>query len=141
MKKLSLSEKVLDKQISQLEEKLSDLRRKKLFLLQGRLHEAQRAMNELQSGIKGSAANYPILRTPNDKPVKGGLRGGPRGPRLSTEDVVERLTKAVKAAGSQGISARSAAENAGVFYLRAIKVMDEHFVKTGSGKWTRYRLK
>jgi hypothetical protein len=137
MKKLSLSEKVLDKQISQLEDKLSELKKKKLAVLQGRLHEAQRAMNELQSGIKGGAS-YPILRTSKTPPT---AKGGPRGPRLSSEDVVERLTKAVKAAGSEGISARSAAENAGVFYLRAIKVMDENFVKTGSGKWTRYRIK
>ena len=139
MKSTSPSEKILDKQIAQVEAKLSDLRKKKLALLQGRLQDAERAMQELASNIKGTPmlANY------------GGRRGakaaatkvGPRGPRLSDAEVVERLAKVVKAAGDDGISARSAAEAAGVFYLRAIKVMDANFKKTGVAKWTRYRVK
>lgn len=138
MKSSSPSEKILDKQIAQVEAKLSDLRKKKLALLQSRLHDAERAMQELASNIKGTPmlANYGARRG-----AKAATKVGPRGPRLSDAEVVERLAKVVKAAGEEGISARSAAEAAGVFYLRAIKVMDNHFKKTGVAKWTRYRLK
>lgn len=139
MKSTSPSEKILDKQIAQVEAKLSDLRRKKLALLQSRLHDAERAMQELASNIKGTPmlANYGTRRG-----VKAAAsKVGPRGPRLSDDEVVERLAKVVKAAGEEGISARSAAEAAGVFYLRAIKVMDANFKKTGVAKWTRYRIK
>ena len=95
-------------------------------------------MQMLQSSIKGG----PVLANFTGRSSKASaVKGGPRGPRLSEEEVVERLTKVVKAAGEEGISARSAAEEAGVFYLRAIKVMDANFKKTGVAKWTRYRVK
>lgn len=138
MKATPQSEKILDKQIAQLEGKLGELRKKKLSLLQERYQEAERAMQMLQSSIKGG----PVLANFAGRSSKSiSTKGGPRGPRLSEEEVVERLTKVVKAAGEEGISARSAAEEAGVFYLRAIKVMDANFKKTGVAKWTRYRLK
>lgn len=128
------SEKVLDKQIAQTEGKLAELRKKKLALLQSRLKDAERAMHELSSNIKSGAVGS------GAKPGKKG-RGGPRGPHLSEAEVLDRLTRVVKAAGPEGISARSAAADAGVFYLRAIKVMDDNFKKSGVAKWTRYRFK
>jgi len=48
------------------------------------------------------------------------------------------LAKAVKGAGKEGVSARAASQASGVFYPRAIKLMDQNFRKSGSGKWTRY---
>jgi hypothetical protein len=130
--KTSNSEKALDRQIAALEDKLSALKKKKLVHAQARLREAERLVQELSGGGSSSGS------------VRGqgkASKTGPRGPRLSDEEVVERLTRVVKAAGEEGISARSAAEEAGVFYLRAIKVMDSHFKKTGVAKWTRYRVK
>lgn len=134
MMKTKQSEKVLDKQIAQTEAKLAELRKKKLVLLQSRLKDAERAMNELSSNLRAGA-----IGSGGKSGRKG--RGGPRGPHLSDEEVMERLTRIVKAAGPDGISARSAAADAGVFYLRAIKAMDKNFKKTGVAKWTRYRLK
>ena len=79
--------------------------------------------------------------SPSGSTSNAGRKPGGRGKRLGEEEVVERLRKVVAAAGSEGISARAAAQEAGVFYLRAIKAMDGAFVKTGAGKWTRYTIK
>jgi cell division septum initiation protein DivIVA len=135
MKGSSQSEKILDKHISVLEEKLAELRKKKLSLLQARAKEAEQAVRALQSNLGGGGA--PTGR--KGKASSG--RGGPRGPRLSDEEVLAKLTAVVKAAGSEGISARAASQEAGVFYLRAIKAMDGTFKKTGAAKWTRYFAK
>jgi hypothetical protein len=48
------------------------------------------------------------------------------------------LSRVVSSAGKEGISARKASQLSGIFYPRAIKLMDDHFKKSGSGKWTRY---
>ena len=131
MKAGSQTEKLLDKQISAAEAKLADLRKKKLTFLQNRMKEAEQALRTMQSNLGGGGAS--VGR------AKKASRGGPRGPRLTDQQAIDRLTKEVKAAGSGGISARSAAQKSGVFYLRAIKLMDATFKKSGTGKWTRYR--
>ena len=132
MKSESQSEKFLDKQIASTEAKLAELRKKKLQFLQNRMKEAEQALRQMQSNI-GSGG---VAGTGRGK--KAGS-GGPRGPRLTDQQAMERLTKEVKTAGASGISARSAAQKSGVFYLRAIKLMDANFKKSGTGKWTRYR--
>jgi len=132
MKAGSQSEKLLDKQIAGAEAKLAELRKKKLTFLQNRMKEAEQALRNMQSNLGGSGVAS-IGRS------KKASRGGPRGPRLTDQQAIDRLTKEVKAAGSGGISARSAAQKSGVFYLRAIKLMDATFKKSGTGKWTRYR--
>ena len=131
MKAGSQTEKLLDKQISAAEAKLADLRKKKLTFLQNRMKEAEQALRTMQSNLGGGGAS--VGR------AKKASRGGPRGPRLTDQQAIDRLTKEVKAAGSGGISARSAAQKSGVFYLRAIKLMDATFKNSGTGKWTRYR--
>ncbi len=136
MKSTPQSEKILDKHISVLEEKLAELRKKKLALLQSRMKEAESAYRALQSNLGGGSG------AAGRKAGKGSAgRGGPRGPRLSDEQVITKLTQVVKAAGAEGISARAASQAAGVFYLRAIKAMDGQFRKTGTAKWTRYFAK
>lgn len=133
MKHTAQSEKILDKQIAAAEEKLAGLRKNKLSLLQARAKEAEDAVRALQSNLNGGGSS--------GRRAKGTGRGGPRGPRLSDEQVMAKLTQVVKAAGSEGISARAASQEAGVFYLRAIKAMNGHFRKVGSAKWTRYFAK
>ena len=130
MKAGSQTEKLLDKQISAAEAKLAELRKKKLAFLQNRMKEAEQALRNMQSNLGGAAS---VGRS------KKASRGGPRGPRLTDQQAMDRLTKEVKTAGAGGISARSAAQKSGVFYLRAIKLMDANFKKSGTGKWTRYR--
>lgn len=129
------SDKALDRKIAALEEQLADLRKRKLALAKDRLREAEMEVSRLNNDLKGGGLVLPIIRR------KGNAKGGPRGPRLKDDQVLALLTREVKAAGDQGISAREASKRTGVFYLRAIKVMDENFKKSGTGKWTRYRTK
>ena len=68
-------------------------------------------------------------------------RGRKRGKHISDDEVLSQLQEVVSAAGKDGISARQAAQQAGVFYPRAIAVMDANFKKSGAGKWTRYTVK
>lgn len=137
----------IDRRISELEDELNTLRRRKVAQLQEEL-------SKLQSDLSGTR---PVKA---EKPEKAGRAGKGwaseldaepsvrktrkskgRGKRVSDEDVIERLRKVVAASGSEGISARAAAEKAGVFYLRAIKIMPDYFAKSGAGKWTRYTIK
>ena len=129
MKSESQSEKHLDKQIAGAEAKLAELRKKKLQFLQIRMKEAEQALRQMQSNLGGGTGGG----------SKKAGSGGPRGPRLTDQQAIERLTKEVKTAAAAGISARMAAQQSGVFYLRAIKLMDANFKKSGTGKWTRYR--
>lgn len=131
---------LLDRRINELEHELAQLKRKKMALL-------QTEMAKLQADISGTrpakesrgwvADLMPQNASGTGAPTSSG--GGRR--RMSDEEVLERLRGAVAAAGEEGISARQAAMDTGVFYLRAIKIMDDHFNKKGSGKWTRYTLK
>lgn len=131
---------LLDRRINELEHELAQLKRKKMALL-------QTEMARLQADITGTRPAKENRGWVADLvPAEGGggetirsLSSGRR--RMTEEEVLERLRGAVAASGEEGISARQAAMDTGVFYLRAIKVMDEHFVKKGSGKWTRYTLK
>ncbi len=71
--------------------------------------------------------------------------GSPRyesGPlRISDEEALSRLRAVVESAGADGMSPVEASQRAGVFLLRALELMDRHFIKSGAGKETRYRLK
>ncbi|MES2705863.1 MAG: hypothetical protein V4726_04595 [Verrucomicrobiota bacterium] len=134
---------ILDRRINELERELTTLRRKKMTQLQDELNKLQSDINGTRpvkaSDSKGWVADLvPQLAGTVDTSPR---RKGGRGKRLSEEDVIERLRRVVASAGEEGISARAAAMQSGVFYLRAIKVMDENFTKAGSGKWTRYTLK
>ncbi len=146
----------IDRRISELEDELNTLRRLKVAQLQEEL-------SKLQADLSGTRPAKAEKAEKAEKPAKAGkaakagkgwaseLGAEPsvrqprkskgRGKRVSDEDVIERLRKVVAAAGSEGISARAAAEKAGVFYLRAIKIMPDNFAKSGSGKWTRYTIK
>lgn len=138
---------LIDRRISDLENELTVLRRRKMALLQEELSKLQSDLNGTRpvKSAKGWASDLvPALEydSAGTFPAKRKYtKSGSRGKRLSDEDVIERLRKVVASAGSEGISARSAAEQAGVFYLRAIKAMGDTFVKSGSGKWTRYTIK
>lgn len=133
---------LLDRRINELEHELAQLKRKKMALL-------QTEMARLQADITGTRPakenrGWVADLVPQDnggasEPIRNIISTGRR--RMSEDEVLERLRGAVAASGDEGISARQAAMDTGVFYLRAIKVMDEHFVKKGSGKWTRYTLK
>lgn len=132
---------LLDRRISDLENELANLRRRKMAELQEELNKLQADLNGTRPTkmSKGWAADLiPALEPGDSAPLR---KSNGRGKRLSDEEVIERLRKVVAAAGTEGISARAAAEQANVFYLRAIKAMGETFVKSGAGKWTRYTIK
>lgn len=134
---------ILDRRINELERELTTLRRKKMTQLQDELSKLQSDINgtrPVKADSKGWVADL-VPQMGGDTTSVSPRRKGGRGKRLSEEDVIERLRRVVAAAGEEGISARAAAMQSGVFYLRAIKVMDENFAKAGSGKWTRYTLK
>lgn len=136
---------LIDRRIAELENELVKLRQRKVALLRDELNrlESDLGNKTLFKPSKGWAtelASAPASPTPASSSNAGRKPGG-RGKRLSEEEVVDRLRKVVAAAGSEGISARAAALQADVFYLRAIKAMDGAFVKTGAGKWTRYTIK
>jgi hypothetical protein len=132
----------IDRRISELETELHKLRQRKISQLREELAQ-------LESGFTGErpsarAAKGWAAELTGD-PASTGKRSYTRktsgsGKRLTDEDVVNRLRKVVAAAGSEGISARAAAIQSGVFYVRAIKAMNDNFVKSGAGKWTRYTI-
>lgn len=130
------NEKIIDRKIAALEAKLADLRKRKLAIARERLRAMEAEINRLNADISSNGLMSLQIAT-----RKGNPKGGPRGRRLKDEEVLALLTREVKASGETGISAREAAKRTGVFYLRAIKAMDEHFKKSGTGKWTRYRMK
>ena len=131
---------LIDHRISELEQELAKLRMRKVAQLQEEL-------SKLQSEIGGVRITKPTKgwasEIANSGKAETSFRksGGGRGKSMSEEEVVERLRKVVVSAGSEGISARAASQESGVFYLRAIKSMAENFIKHGSGKWTRYTIK
>lgn len=138
---------LIDRRISELENELAKLRQRKVAQLR---EELSRLESDLSGGrttraTKGWAAELSTSDSapaaPAPAPTYSYRKSNGRGKRLPEDEVVERLRRVVASAGSEGISARAAAQEAGVFYLRAIKAMDGNFVKTGSGKWTRYTTK
>lgn len=129
---------ILDRRINELERELTSLRLKKVAQLQGELNKLQSDINGTRPVKASDSKGWVADLTPSGD---GNRRKGGRGKRLSEDDVIDRLRRVVTSAGEEGISARAAAMQSGVFYLRAIKVMDENFTKSGSGKWTRYTLR
>jgi hypothetical protein len=134
---------LIDRRIAELENELVKLRQRKVALLRDELNrlESDLGNKTLFKPSKGWATELAASPAPAPTSSSAGRKPGGRGKRLSEEEVVDRLRKVVAAAGSEGISARAAALQADVFYLRAIKAMDGAFVKTGAGKWTRYTIK
>lgn len=143
---------LIDRRINDLEHELAKLRQRKVALLRDELIQLE---SEL-SGSRPSRASrgWAVDLAPGGVPASPDAAGatpaapllmrrrsGGRGKRMTDEDVVERLRKVVAEAGSEGISARAAANEAGVLYLRANKLMADNFNKEGSGKWTRYTSK
>ena len=131
---------LIDRRIGELENELARLRQRKVAQLREELSRLESELNGVRPAKSSKGWATEVGTTTENAPEISSGRSGGRGKRLSEEDVVERLRRVVAAAGSEGISARAAAQEAGVFYLRAIKAMDGAFVKTGSGKWTRYTV-
>lgn len=129
---------LIDRRISELESELAKLRQRKVSQLREELSRLESDLNGTRPAKSGKGWAAELLPSSTSSAPR---KSGGRGKRLSEEEVVERLRRVVAAAGGEGISARAAAQEAGVFYLRAIKAMDTSFVKTGSGKWTRYTIK
>jgi hypothetical protein len=133
MPKIPSNERKLDLKIAQMEADLQALKNQKMIFARQRLDEIQKEIASLAGG--GGARR-------GGKAAAGAkTRGGPRGPRLSDDEVTRRLTEAVKGAGAEGISARQAAMDTGVFYIRAGVIMKKLFKRKGSGKWTRFVAK
>ncbi len=132
----------IDRRISILEAELHNLRQHKIAQLREQLAQLESDQSGPRSPAKATKGWAAELSTPSStgkRPYNRKTTG--TGKRLSDEEVADRLRKVVAAAGSEGISARAAAIQSGVFYVRAIKAMDGKFVKTGAGKWTRYTIK
>jgi hypothetical protein len=152
-----MTESILDQKIAKAQSDLDHLKKMKLVLVQQRLAALQQELASLQSGssapkakgrpTKAAAAAAAAASAdagseglaPAPKRRKKGR--GSRGPRLSEGDALARLSKVVKSAGPEGISGRQAAIEAGIFYLRALKVLRKNFTVRGSGKWTRFSMK
>ena len=140
---------LIDRRISELEHELAKLRQRKVAQLREELSRLESDLSGVRTprASKGWAAELsaPAASGATSEaapaPTYSYRKSNGRGKRLAEDEVIERLRRVVAAAGSEGISARAAAQEAGVFYLRAIKAMDGNFVKTGSGKWTRYTTK
>ena len=133
---------LIDRRIAELESELTKLRQRKVTQLREELTRLESDLNSSPRPAKSSGKGWASeLSATLASSSSGSRKAGGRGKRLSEDEVVERLRKVVAAAGSEGISARAAAQQADVFYLRAIKAMDNNFVKSGAGKWTRYTIK
>jgi hypothetical protein len=136
----------IDRRIADLEKELAGLRRQKLA-------ELQTQVAALQASIDSGGAAPEKGRRPG-RPPKAGKgwatgtpdadsgtrkrRGRKRGKHVPDSDALAMLAKVVGSTGKDGISARKASQLSGIFYPRAIKLMDDNFKKSGSGKWTRY---
>lgn len=142
----------VDKRIAELEKELAALRRQKLARLQSEIAA-------LEASLTGGETPAPAPAAKGGKSAKKATKGwvadvlgastesGPKkrgrrkGKFIPDEEALARLTKVVKAAGKDGISARQASASTGIFYPRAIGLMDANFEKSGTGKWTRYSSK
>ncbi len=148
-----MKDEMIDRRIGELENELFALRRRKIVLLQEELQKLQSglgsagaAVGSVKTGKRGRPAKANNTRvapsaSDADAPASSGRRTRKRGKKISDEEAVDRLRKIVISAGSEGVSARAAAIEAKVLYPRAMKLMTASFVKSGSGKWTRYTIK
>lgn len=134
---------LIDRRIAELESELTKLRQRKVAQLREELTRLESDLGGSPRPAKSSGKGWAseLSATFAASSASGSRKAGGRGKRLTDDEVVDRLRKVVAAAGSEGISARAAAQQADVFYLRAIKAMDSNFVKSGAGKWTRYTIK
>ncbi len=139
---------LIDRRISDLEHELVKLRQRKVAQLRDELSQLESELSGTRSSraSKGWAADLAPDSAAAGTATSDALpplrrRSGGRSKRISEEELIERLGRVVAEAGSEGISARAAAQQAGVLYLRANKVMADAFNKQGSGKWTRYTSK
>lgn len=153
----------IDKRISVLEKELADLRRHKLAALQSEVAALQASLSSddgatARRGRPPGAPSAPRRGRPPKAESRGWAttistdpaafsstaprkkRGRKRGKHIPDEEALSMLSQAVGAAGPDGISARQASQLSGVFYPRAITLMDKNFKKSGSGKWTRYTI-
>jgi len=155
----------IDRRIAGLEKELAGLRRQKLAGLQSQVAALEASLGSTAEPVTrrrgrppGKAAAGPAKRGRPAGSGKGWAaalstdpeaftgaprkrRGRKRGKHIGDADALAMLTKVVTATGKEGISARKAAQTSGIFYPRAISLMDKNFKKSGSGKWTRYTSK
>ena len=148
----------IDRRIGELEDELTNLRRQKVALLQEELSKLQADLKGIRStdrtekaepAAKAGKVGRPAKATkgwaseldPTLPAGKAPRKTRGRKNKQSDEEVIEKLRKVVAAAGKEGISARAAAIKAGVLYPRAIKAMNDSFIKSGGGKGTRYTIK
>ena len=136
----------IDREIAGLEKELAGLRRRKLAELQSQVAALQASLGGEEPAVprrgrppgKTAAHSTDLAAT---APARRKRRGRKLGKRITDGDALAKLTKVVSAAGSEGVSAVQASQSSGVSYPRAIGLMDKHFKKRGSGRWTRYTLK
>jgi hypothetical protein len=148
----------IDRRIASLEKELAGLRRQKLAALQSQVAVLEASLGSAEAvaprggrppgkrGRKPGAGGKGWAAAISSEPqaAAGGRRkrrGRKRGKHISDEDALSMIQKVVSGAGSDGVSARQASMASGIFYPRAITIMDKHFKKRGSGKWTRYTSK
>ena len=132
---------LLDRRIADLEQELVKLRQRKVAQLRDELSQLEADINGTRPSKPASKGWAADLMQSASEPFEPTVKFESRGKHQSDEEVLERLRKVVAAAGSEGISARAAAIEAGVVDLRAIPVMAASFTRTGKGKWTRYTTK
>lgn len=134
---------MIDHRIAELESELAKLRQRKVAQLREELARLESYLDggprPAKSSGKGWAPDLSDTPAPSTPSISRKARGGRKRP--SDAEVVARLRKAVVAAGSEGISARAAALQGNINYLRAIKAMDSSFVKSGAGRSSRYTIK
>ena len=133
----------IDKEIAGLEKELAGLRRQKLAELQSQVAALQAALggDESVAPRRGRPRGKTAAAAGNSDavaPARRKRRGRKLGKRITDADALAKLSKVISAAGSEGVSGKKAAQTSGVSYPRAIGLMDKHFKKRGSGRWTRY---
>ena len=136
----------IDREIAGLEKELAGLHRQKLAELQSQVAALQAALGgeEAATPRRGRPPGKAAAAAANSDaaaPARRKRRGRKLGKRITDADALAKLTKVVSAAGREGVSAVQASQSSGVSYPRAIALMDKHFKKHGSGRWTRYTLK
>lgn len=136
----------IDRAIAGLEKELAGLRRQKLAELQSQVAALQASLGGKEPAVprRGRPPGKTTAAAANSNalaPVRRKRRGRKLGKRVTDADALAKLTKVVSSAGSEGVSAVQASRSSGISYPRAIALMDEHFKKSGSGRWTRYTLK
>jgi hypothetical protein len=134
----------IDRKIAALEMEVAELRRRKLEHLHAQVAALQASLRgegtadprRGQPASKGWIAGLGTGAPAADVPRRG--RGRKSGKRVTDAEALALLSKAVSAAGSEGLSALKAAHSSGLAYSRSLALMKKHFKKTGHRKSTRY---